>query len=153
MKDIVTLSVAKFTNSIMERIRCLKLQGKTFENEIPSRHDVEKVVLSYIEDETKFRELFRPTTMDPIHSSSDALFLAQPLNCAELIDEYFTGDYKRDEEYDDSIPYTLELMITNLISNSLEIASCLCHNKWDKDDKPSDVEFFVEKMRERGRID
>ena len=37
MKHSITeLAVIKFTNSIMERIRCLKFEGKTFKKDNPN---------------------------------------------------------------------------------------------------------------------
>ena len=57
MKHSITdLAVIKFTNSIMERIRCLKLKGTTFKKDIPTREQVADIVRPFIDDEKKFVE-------------------------------------------------------------------------------------------------
>jgi len=146
MKNTVELSVLKFTDAVMERVRCLKLEGATFQNEIPSRKVVSDTVLAFIEDDEKFRSCFNRIKCDTIKSSSEALFLAEPrVDSRDIIDDWFTGKYKEDEEYDPNEPYPFEDMVGNMISSALDIACCMCHNEWDKDDNPNDVEYFLKK--------
>lgn len=150
MKHSITeLAVIKFTNSIMERIRCLKLEGKTFKKDIPTREQVAATVLPFINDEDKFvKECWgKRTALDIPYTSSEVLFLAQPSGfSADIVDDYFTG--KLDEECvnEGSQPWNLEDVVRSVISCSLEIAGCCCHNTWDKDDTPNDALFALEKM-------
>lgn len=150
MKHSITeLTVIKFTNSIMERIRCLKLEGKTFKKDIPTREQVAATVLTFIEDEDKFvNECWNHhTAIDLPYTSSEALFLAQPSGfSADIVDDYFTGKLDEECAEEGAEPWTLEDVVRNVISDSLDIAGCCCHNTWDKDDNPDDVQFSIEKM-------
>lgn len=150
MKHSITeLAVIKFTNSIMERIRCLKLEGKTFKKDIPTREQVAAVVSPFINDEKKFVDECwnHHTVIDIPYTSTEALFLAQPSGfSADIVDDYFTGKLDKECEEDGADPWTLEDVVRNVISGSLDIAGCCCHNTWDKDDNPNDAQFALEKM-------
>ena len=150
MKHSITeLAVIKFTNSIMERIRCLKLEGKTFKKDIPTREQVSAIVLPFIDDENKFvNECWtRHTALDIPYTSTEALFLAQPSGfSAEIVDDYFTGRIDKECEDEGGEPWTLEDLVRSVIANALDIAGCCCHNTWDKDDEPNDVQFNIRKM-------
>lgn len=142
--EICKLAIKKFTNSVMERVRCFKFEGKSFAKPIPSREEVEKIVESYIGDEDKFKKCFwNRLATDMKYSSSEALFMCQPSAFAvDIIDDYLSG---RDEEAakaeGEEYTSTLDNMIENVIQNSIDIAMCRCHNLWDKEDTPNNVAF------------
>lgn len=153
MKHSITeLAVIKFTNSIMERIRCLKLEGKVFKKDIPTREQVADVVLPFIDDEKKFVEecWTSHTALDIPYTSTEVLFLAQPSGfSADLVDDYFTGKLDEECAEEGGQPWTFEDVVRNVISGALDIAGCCCHNTWDKDDNPDDVQFTLTKMKLR----
>lgn len=153
MKHSVTeLAVIKFTNSIMERIRCLKLEGKVFKKDIPTRKQVAAVVLPFIDDEKKFVEecWTSHTALDIPYTSTEVLFLAQPSGfSADLVDDYFTGKLDDECAEEGEQPWTFEDVVRNVISGALDIAGCCCHNSWDKSDNPDDVQFVLTKMKLR----
>lgn len=150
MKHSITdLAVIKFTNSIMERIRCLKLKGTTFKKDIPTREQVADIVRPFIDDEKKFVEecWTSHTAIDVPYTSTEVLFLAQPSGFSEdIVDDYFTGKIDEECAEEEAQPWTLEDVVRNVISDSLDIAGCCCHNTWDKDDNPDSVQFTLVKM-------
>ena len=142
--DICKLAVTKFTNAVMERIRCFRFEGKSFAKPIPSRAEVEMVVDSFISDLDKFKKCFwnRPAT-DVRYGSAEALFMAQPSGFAsDIIDDYFSGKDEADARAEgEAFTNTLENMIENVISCSLDVAMCKTHNLWDRDDSPNNLVF------------
>lgn len=150
MKHSITeLAVIKFTNSIMERIRCLRLEGKAFKKDVPTREQVAAVVLPFIDDEQKFvNECWTShTALDIPYTSTEALFLAQPSGfSADLVDDYFTGKLDEECAEEGAKSWTFEDVVRNVISGALDIAGCCCHNTWDKEDNPDDVQFVLAKM-------
>lgn len=146
--SITDLAVIKFTNSIMERIRCLKLEGKTFKKDIPNREQVAAAVRPFIEDEKKFLECWSDhTPIDIPYTSTEVLFIAQPSAfSAEVVDDYFTGKMDEVCAEEEAPLWTLEDVVRNVISCALDIAGCCCHNTWDKDDNPNDAQFALAKM-------
>ena len=145
--DLVDLSIVKYTNAIMERVRCLTLEGVKFKKEVPTRMEVANIVASFIDDEKKFTEecWCDSSPIDVKYTSSQALFLAQPSGFSvDVVDDYLTGRLDDESENDDT-PWTLEDVVRTVISMSLDIARCNCHNSWDKGDNPDDVQFVLEK--------
>lgn len=150
--SISELAVIKFTNSIMERIRCLKLEGKAVTKDIPTRKQVSEIVASFIDDEKKFLDecWTSHTALDIPYTSTEVLFLAQPSGfSADIVDDYFTGQTDKDCDEDGAEHWTLEDLVRNVISFALDIAGCCCHNTWDKDDEPNDAKFVFDKIQSR----
>ena len=141
--DICKLAVAKFTNSIMERIRCFRFEGKEFKKPIPSRDEVGKIVSSIVADEKKFNELWEQLRVRVSYTPTEALFMAQPSGFTQdIIDDYLSGKDDADaKESGEPHTSTLDEMVENVIFNALDVATCNTHNLWDRDDSPNSLVF------------